>query len=303
MKLNRTLVLCLSIVLAASMALGGTLAFLTDTESKVNEFTVGDVDIDLWEDFEDGATLTPGVDVTKRVYIKNIGHNDAYVWFTYALPVIANHDTDASQNVLHTNTRGKYWDTYRNDRRFWDEDQNEAVPENKTWNVDYYPDADGNDTATGMPITYVDVPTALDENGRPTDYVEYAVYANLYHGVLKPESVDPDNCETTPGMEKVYLDQRLDYIRDEDGNGMYYFVENGVATPLLGRNEDGEGNPIGIDQLKVIVNAYAIQYDGLENETVFGAFQRYLGQWGMQTLEQNVVDAAVKQLEKNAANP
>ena len=86
MKLNRTLVLCLSIVLAASMALGGTLAFLTDTETEVNEFTVGDVDIELKEEFEQGSQLIPGADITKRVWIENKGSNSAWVWYTWAVP-------------------------------------------------------------------------------------------------------------------------------------------------------------------------------------------------------------------------
>lgn len=290
MKLNRTLVLCLSIVLAASMALGGTLAFLTDTESKVNEFTVGNVDIDLKENFPVNK-LTPGVKLQKEVTIQNVGDNDAYVWFTYALPVIANDDTDASKNVLHTNTKGAYWDDYRENSAYWVEGQAAAMPIEKTWDVDFHPDG------TGMPVAYVDVPTALDAEGNPTDYIEYAVYANLYHGVLKApgEGVAEADTVTTPGMSQVYLDTKLDFV-----DGKYCIVENGVATPLVGRDGNGDENPIGIDQLKVIVNAYAIQYDGLEEATVAGAYNNYLGQWGEESLKRNVVNAAIEALKQNA---
>ena len=41
MKLNRTLVLCLAIVLSVSMALGGTLAYLQDSVSDVNVMKLG----------------------------------------------------------------------------------------------------------------------------------------------------------------------------------------------------------------------------------------------------------------------
>lgn len=275
MKLNRTLVLCLSIVLAASMALGGTLAFLTDTESRVNEFTVGEVDITLEETFEQGSKLTPGQKVQKEVYIKNDGTNDAYVWFTYALPSIANHETDASQNVLHTNTLGAFWDDYRENTAYWLEGQTEAVALAQTWNVDFNLTADGaaEDKANNAPIGTVVVPT-MSSTGVEVD-VQYDVYVNLYNGLL------PVDATTTPGMSKVYLDTNVDYI-----DGKYYLVENGVATAL----EPDPENPVGIDQMKVIVNAYAIQADGFDS--AIEAYKGYLGQWGMQTMLDNVVKAA-----------
>lgn len=293
MKLNRTLVLCLSIVLAASMALGGTLAFLTDTESKVNEFTVGDVDIELKEDFPE-QKLTPGVKLKKEVTIENTGSNDAYVWFTYALPMVANHATDASQNVLHTNTDGAYWDDYRTVEKYWKEGQTAAVELEKTWNVDYNPD-----TGVDEPIAYVNVPIVSAETGNIVE-VQYAVYLNLYNGVLAKGEV------TNPGMAQVYLDTKVDYIKDENGVGHYYLVENGVATLL----EPDEDNPLGIDQMKVIVNAYAIQADGLvgdeiadPKEKVIEAYKKYLGQWGIESVKQNVIDAAKEAQQIVDTNP
>lgn len=57
-------ILALSMVacLAATALVGGTLAYFTDaTETKVNEFTVGNVDIDLTEpNWKGDATLMPG---------------------------------------------------------------------------------------------------------------------------------------------------------------------------------------------------------------------------------------------------
>lgn len=45
MKLNRTLVMCLTIALASALAIGGTTAYLTSTSGQRNVMTVGNVDI------------------------------------------------------------------------------------------------------------------------------------------------------------------------------------------------------------------------------------------------------------------
>ncbi len=86
MKLNRKLVLVLALVLSVAMATTGTLAYLTDRDSKVNEFTMGNVSIDLEEAFEQGAELLPGVAVEKEPTIKNTGSTDAWVWMEVAVP-------------------------------------------------------------------------------------------------------------------------------------------------------------------------------------------------------------------------
>lgn len=86
MKLNRKLVLVLALVLSVAMATTGTLAYLTDRDSKVNEFTMGDVSIDLNEKFEPGTELLPGVAVEKEPTIENTGSTDAWVWMEVAVP-------------------------------------------------------------------------------------------------------------------------------------------------------------------------------------------------------------------------
>ena len=48
--MKKKITLLLSLALAVAIGIGGTLAWLTDkTESKVNTFTVGNIDIDLTE--------------------------------------------------------------------------------------------------------------------------------------------------------------------------------------------------------------------------------------------------------------
>lgn len=80
---KKIIALCLVIALAATAVIGGTLAYFTDTtEAKVNEFTVGNVDIDLAEPTWKGdATLMPGTTYAKDPTITVAEKSqDAYVF-------------------------------------------------------------------------------------------------------------------------------------------------------------------------------------------------------------------------------
>lgn len=80
---KKIIALCLIVALAATAVIGGTLAYFTDTtDAMVNEFTVGNVKIDLTEpSWKGDATLMPGVvydkDPTITVDEKS---QDAYVF-------------------------------------------------------------------------------------------------------------------------------------------------------------------------------------------------------------------------------
>lgn len=102
MKLNRKWLMVIALVMSLTMATAGTLAYLTDRDTEVNVFTMGNVDIELEEDFEQGAELIPGLDIEKEPTITNVGPNDAWVWATIAIPAALDND-DASKNVLHFN--------------------------------------------------------------------------------------------------------------------------------------------------------------------------------------------------------
>ena len=83
---KKTIALILCMVMALTVGLGSTLAYLTDTDTDTNVFVVGNVDIELNEDFQQGSELVPGVEVNKDASIENVGNNDAYVWMTVAVP-------------------------------------------------------------------------------------------------------------------------------------------------------------------------------------------------------------------------
>jgi len=96
---NRKFLLIVSLLLALATTLGGTLAYLSDTDSDINIMTLGNVDIVQQENGEDGFhqsqplypayyTGEPDTNATgaveKRVNIKNTGSTDAYVRTVFA---------------------------------------------------------------------------------------------------------------------------------------------------------------------------------------------------------------------------
>ena len=84
---HRKLLLIVSLVLALTMSLDGTLAYLTDRDSETNTFTMGKVDIELKEEnFTDGDPLKPGLETDKDAKITNKGSTDAWVWLTVEVP-------------------------------------------------------------------------------------------------------------------------------------------------------------------------------------------------------------------------
>ncbi len=97
--MKKIISLVLVLVLALT-AIGGTLAYFTDTDAADNVFTVGNIDIKLieqqhnedtedpddLEDFEQNKELMPGTTQDKIVTVKNIGKNDAYVRVTIVIP-------------------------------------------------------------------------------------------------------------------------------------------------------------------------------------------------------------------------
>lgn len=81
MKKKKILVGLLAGVLISVLAIGGTVAWLTDKEEVTNTFSIGNVDIKINEEYkpEDGKDIYPGKVVTKIPTVKNIGKNSAYI--------------------------------------------------------------------------------------------------------------------------------------------------------------------------------------------------------------------------------
>ena len=284
--MKKIIAIVLAALLIAAISIGATLAYLTDRDSEVNTFTIGDVSIDLEEEFEQGATLIPGVDIEKKPVITNTGKNDAWVWLTFAIPAALDVNTPGSDvgsanNVIHWNFKAATTEGYITEERV-----QKAIADG------FLPDS----TPKGEPLTadYIlannmhwDIMNSLGKGQnvfqQEIDGVLYNVYVALYNKALAPGET------TLPNIEKVYLDSRVDI--DPEGN--WYFVDKGVATKLDWNSYklDDAGNPVP-NNPKIYVSAYAIQTDGFE--TVDEAYDAYMKQWtttgGVNNGEEYIVD-------------
>ena len=108
---KKIVALCLVLALALTAIGGATLAYFTDTDAKTNVFTVGNIEIDLEEQFPSGE-LMPNVKKEKVVTVKNTGANDAYMWIEVWSPAALDNGDDTSPlapglgNSLHFNYDG-----------------------------------------------------------------------------------------------------------------------------------------------------------------------------------------------------
>ncbi len=96
MSKRKILLMALALCMVAILAVGGTLAYLTDEEVKHNVFTVGNVDIELIEDFDQGSKLLPDIAVDKVVTVKNVGTEEAYVRVHIGIPTYWREDVTAT---------------------------------------------------------------------------------------------------------------------------------------------------------------------------------------------------------------
>ena len=236
---NKKLLLIVSIVLAMTMSLGGTLAYLTDTDAEVNVMTVGNVIIDLieqqrndngdaLEDFEQGKTMLPIVGsaqgekdafglpkaanyVDKIVSVKNTGKSEAWVRVLYALPAnLENADATKADGPLHGNIGNRV-----------------------DLNGDYTTEK-GDAWQTNWQWTYGTASEKIQING-----VDYNVYCTYYKQTLAP------GAQTSAALAGFYLDSGVDYDAD---NGYYTFngakiegFNGNVVIPVLAQAVQASG--------------------------------------------------------------
>lgn len=105
-KSKKKLVLAIAAcTLSLTLAFGGTLAYMTDTEGATNTVTVGRVNIDLEEpgypgnDSDEVKNIIPNQEVVKDPQIENTGNNDALVFLRVEVPQEEFTELDADNNV------------------------------------------------------------------------------------------------------------------------------------------------------------------------------------------------------------
>lgn len=256
-----------SYVAVAALAIGGTMAYFTDRASIPNTFTNGNVDIELSEDFEQGAKLIPGVDIEKKPVITNVGDEDAYVWLTFSIPTafdkpIQGTETGSNANMIHWNPLGATADGYVTEDRVTKAIADGHLPEGitvqeitdskSTWNV-------FNSLGAGKNLYQ-----------EPINGELYNTYVLLYNKAIEPGET------TLPSIFKVFLDSHIDIAPD----GEMYRVEAGEAV-ALDWDVDEKGAPV------IYVNAYGIQAEGFAD--VEAAYAGYVGQWGKLNAENTTV--------------
>lgn len=250
MTRKKILVLALTVSMVAILAIGGSLAYFTDTDNEVNTFTVGGVQIDLIEQqrgtkddseekvlvpFEDNKTLMPivgsaqgekevvdGVElptaenyVDKIISIKNTGKSDAYVRVFVAVPTaLQNGQTPNAPryDVLH-------------------------------WNFN------GDSCAEGEWTDEIVVANPTVING-----IEYKIYSRTYTTALAKDEVT-----ATPAYIGFYLDKTVDMNADGE-----YTVDWGQG-PVIINYDLGDG-------VDIPVFAQAVQAAGFDSaEAAFAA--------------------------------
>ena len=183
--MKKFIAMALALVLVASLSIGGTLAYLSDSDAQVNTFTNGNVYIDLWEDFGDNdeegiekllpavgsaqdGTLKNGVE--KEVYVTNTGSELAYVRVHIAIPALLDGGNNASENILHFNYAPESVGA-----EYWDWSNTAGAPYTGEWNT-----------------------TSITVDG-----INYTVYTVTYGKALAP------NETTVDAMSQVYLDSSV----------------------------------------------------------------------------------------------
>lgn len=184
MSKRKILALASAVCMVAILAIGGTLAYFTDTEVKSNVFTTGNVDITLIEKFGDNDPETPEKllpatgsaqtgtlknGITKEVSVKNVGSEDAYVRVHIAIPSVldnGNPKFDAGKNALHFNYAA---DSIGEGK--WDWSKTTGAPFVGDWN--YYETKIGNISYNVYVVTYG---TALKKNEETPDKAIHQVY-------------------------------------------------------------------------------------------------------------------------------
>lgn len=213
MSKRKILLLAMSVIMIAILAVGGTLAYFTSEDAEDNVFTMGNVEIELEETFVQNSNLMPGLDINKDVWVENTGSNDAYTRVHIAIPTVmddGNPSFAAVNNFLHFNFTK---DSIADGQWSW----------NKTVNGKNYPG-----TGSDEWNFYTDT----------IDGVEYNIYVVTYETALQPGAKTATNA-----MDKVYLDKTVDAeaIKDENGKvvGYKYFDTNGNEFELRGVDENG----------------------------------------------------------------
>ena len=261
--MNRKKLTALIMVLALALTtlVGGTLAYFTDTDAATNVFVMGNVEIDLIEDYDQHSNLQPGLNINKDVWVKNTGSNDAYVRIHLAIPAElddGNPEFNASRNFLHWNFT------------------NESVADGQwSWIPEYTTGVGYKGNGAGNWNFYETDITLVEDNPNTPDVDESVVKLyNVYVATYRTALGSGKTTETT-ALDKVYVDKSVNAIATKAKD------ENGADVVVSYTYFDNKGNEFTYtveeaNKIQILVVAegtqtatFANAYDALN--TAFGA--------------------------------
>lgn len=231
--MKKKLVVTSLVIALIAIAVGGTLAWFNDTDEVTNVFTVGSVDIEQKEVFdEESAQLLPVVGndptvatdnyIEKKVTVENVGENDAYVQTYVAVPAVL--DNTGILKLYDGNLADKGWTKVDGDAQ-----ANGVQP-----------------VATGVSIA--------------GETLLYNVYLYRYNSILPAET----NNETSACLEYVYIDSAIDLNtydkKDAEGNPGEDGIKDTAYFVLANGTEITEFDATG--KLNVYVATQGVQAQG-----------------------------------------
>ena len=193
MNKRKLMLVAVALCMVAILGFGGTLAYLTDTDNATNVFTVGNVKIELLEEFNaENAKLLPNIPVTKKVTVKNTGSEEAYVRVHIAIPALLDSGDEDNPQFAAYNNRLHF-------------NYSDASVADGQWN---WTEALGAEGATGEPGKAGSKWQCYDAK---VDGINYNVYVVTYETKLASQGVT-----ATEAMYQVYLDASLDNVHIQE---------------------------------------------------------------------------------------
>ena len=274
---KKILALCLVVVLAITAVTGATLAYFTDVDQNTNEFTVGSLKIDLWEDvkhtngldeviFEKTAqgkgddtnpnikyeNIMPGDTMEKVVTVENKDDYDAYI----ALVIKQEKYLNFNQNI------DDYYEGKGYDPAAMQEIIDDVFP---GWELNYAKDADHivrymmNKTGEEHVLGYGYANYSYNES-KGGYYYNYAgeYYTNDIYQTAVPAG-EPDFMSIGNLHDRVWII----YLMVPAGES--YTVDLTTVCPTYFDNNSVQA----FADMKLDVKAFAIQTKGLEEKEAF----------------------------------
>lgn len=254
MKKKTILVAAIAVMLVAALVVGGTLAYFTDTDSKTNTFTVGNVKIKLLE-----SSLH-----RENAGIANGATSDSELW--------SNVDKQGTGNT----SKYKAGDTFYTDKQIEDDaatykcDKVKLAPGQSYHKMPYVKNTGANDAYIRIRVM---IPADLD-----TAILNSSIYTTTALN-NKEFTMAYDNSGTVDrdGVKyNVYTFTRIDPLKPNEMT--YWNVWGTVHMDSDVTNEEieslfGEGKPYADSTFPVLVEADAIQADGFANaDAAWAAF-------------------------------